>query len=130
MIRPEVAEVACDGCTLCCRSGELIMLCDEDAPPPGGYQTMVVGDIGGPEGRVFEVLAQTEDGACVYVTASGCGIHRWAPMVCKVFDCAALYASKTRRQRRTMAARDASGYVAKLYARGRELHRLRIGSQP
>ena len=122
MIRTEIAEVACDGCTLCCRSGELIALCDEDTPPPSGYQTMVVGDTG------IEVLAQT-DGACVYVTASGCSIHRWAPMVCKVFDCAGLYASMTRRQRRTMAARDPSGYVAKLYARGRELHRLRIGSQ-
>jgi len=129
MIRTEVAEVACDGCTLCCRSGELITLCDEDTPPPGGYQTMVVGDVGGPEGRVFEVLAQV-DGRCVYVTASGCSIHRWAPMVCKVFDCAGLYVSKTRRQRRVMEARDRSGYVKALYARGRELHRLRIGSQP
>jgi uncharacterized protein len=125
--RIQAATVACNGCTLCCRSGELIPVGAEDTPPPGGYQTMVVGEIGGPEGRVLEALAQTSDGACVYVTASGCGIHQWAPMVCRVFDCAGLYASKTRRQRRRMAAADPSGYVAALYARGRELHRLRIG---
>jgi len=94
---------------------------DDDPDYPYETQEIVAGE------RTFTALARRADGACVYVTDTGCAIHGHAPLTCQVFDCAALYASKTRRQRRTMAARDPSGYVAALYARGRELHRLRIG---
>jgi uncharacterized protein len=117
------AEVACNGCTLCCRSGELILIMDDDPDYPYQTQEIVAGD------RVFIVLARREDGACVYVTDTGCAIHGHAPLTCQVFDCAGLYASKTRRQRRAMEAEDKSGYVRALYAQGRKLHRLRIGSQ-
>lgn len=122
--RTEPAEVACNGCTLCCRSGELILLDVNDPLYPDATVEIEV------NGHHLRALKQHADGSCIFVQADGCAVHDDAPAVCKVFDCAGLYASKTRRQRRTMAARDPSGYVAKLYARGRELHRLRIGSQP
>ena len=115
------AKVACNGCTLCCRSGELILIEDEDPDYIYDTREVVVGE------RTFLALQVKPDGSCIYVTDTGCSIHEDAPMTCKVFDCAGLYASKTRRQRRIMAARDPSGYVAALYAQGRKLHRLRIG---
>ena len=122
MSRTEPATVACNGCTLCCRSGELILIiAGEDPDYPYELREIVAGD------RTFQALQVKADGSCIYVTDTGCSIHEHAPVTCKVFDCAALYASKTRRQRRITAARDPSGYVAALYARGRELHRLRIG---
>ncbi len=122
MERVQPATVACDGCTLCCRSGELILVTEDDGDYP--YKTRVIeaGD------RAFTALAQRPDGSCVYVTDTGCAIHGHAPMTCQVFDCAAMYASKTRRQRRITAS--GSAYVKALYARGRELHRLQIGRRP
>jgi hypothetical protein len=121
------SSVPCGGCTLCCRSGELIVVTDEDVGPPGGYQLMQ-GALG--EGLAAAVpgaavLAQRADGACVYVTeGEGCAIHAWAPMVCQAFSCAGLYAASTRRARRSTAARDPSGYVKALYAQGRRMHEL------
>jgi uncharacterized protein len=119
--RTQPAEVACNGCTLCCRSGELILITDEDPDYIYDTREIVAGD------RRFLVLQQKPDGSCIYVTDKGCSIHEDAPLTCQVFDCAALYASKTRRQRRAVAAGDSSGYVKALYAQGRKLHRLRIG---
>jgi Fe-S-cluster containining protein len=118
MERIQPAEVACGGCTLCCRSGELILITQDD--PDYAYDTreIVVGE------RTFAALQLKPDGSCIYVTDAGCSIHEHAPITCRVFDCAGLYASKTRRQRRALQ-RDP--YVRALYARGRELHRLRIG---
>jgi hypothetical protein len=116
------AEVACNGCTLCCRSGELILVSEDD---DYDYETreIVAGD------RTFLALAVKADGSCIYVTDTGCSIHRHAPQTCRVFDCAAFYASKTRHQRRALvsqAGRSVEGraYVRALLARGRELHAL------
>jgi len=112
--------VACNGCTLCCRSGELILVIEgEDPEYPYDTVEIAAGD------RTFRALARKPDGSCVYVTDTGCAIHGHAPLTCQVFDCAALYASKTRRQRR--GVHDRTGYVKALYAQGRKLHRLRIG---
>ena len=107
-------SVPCGGCTLCCRSGELITLHADDEPPPGGYQTMEVDGFG-------EVLAQV-GGVCVYVTADGCSIHRWAPLVCKAFSCAGLYALTNRHDRRAFARGEP--YVQALYRQGRKMHTL------
>jgi Fe-S-cluster containining protein len=121
------AVVACNGCTICCRSGELILIMEEDGDYPYDTREIVVGE------RSFTALAVKEDGSCVYVTSDGCAIHRNAPLTCQVFDCGAFYASKTRHQRRafvSQAGRSVEGraYVKALLARGREMHRLKIGS--
>jgi Fe-S-cluster containining protein len=126
MERTQPAEVACGGCTLCCRSGELILVTEDDPDYPYDTREIVVGE------RTFLALQVKADGSCVYVTDTGCAIHGHAPLTCQVFDCGALYASTTRAQRRaTIGAANRSfegrAYVKALYARGRELHRLRIG---
>jgi hypothetical protein len=128
------ASVPCGGCTLCCRSGELIVVTKGDAPPPegwrfmGGDATAAAAALG--IGGVVGALAQRKDGACVYMTENGCAIHAWAPMVCKAFTCAGLYAQTPRAQRRAMAAQDSSGYVKALYAQGRRMHTLISGRTP
>ena len=105
-------SVPCGGCTLCCRSGELIPITADDEPPPGGYLTMEVEGV--------EALAQLKGGACVYVTDAGCSIHQWAPKVCKAFSCAGLYALTNRHDRRAFAR--GSPYVQALYRQGRKMH--------
>lgn len=115
------ASVPCGGCTLCCKSGELIAITADDVPPPGGYQMMEVPAIAG-----LQALAQRPGGACVYVTDAGCSIHQWAPMVCKAFSCAGLYAMTPRHERRRFARGDA--YVQALYKQGRKMHTL-LGRQ-
>lgn len=124
--RTAPAEVACNGCTLCCRSRELILVTEDDPPYPYETQTVTLGE------RTFTALAHRQDGACVYVTPQGCAIHGHAPLTCQVFDCAGLYASTPRARRRATIAEagrsvEGSAYVKALYARGREVHRLKIG---
>jgi hypothetical protein len=132
------ASVPCGGCTLCCRSGELIVVTKGDAPPPEGWRFMVGGDATaaaaaaaaaalGVDG-VVGALAQREDGACVYMTEDGCAIHPWAPMVCKAFTCAGLYEQTPRAQRRAFAS--GSAYHKALYAQGRRMHTLISGRTP
>jgi Fe-S-cluster containining protein len=101
MERTQPAEVACNGCTLCCRSGELILVTEEDGDYPYEVEPVVIG--GEPmemHGQPIMGLKRRPDGSCVYVTDAGCAIHGHAPMTCRVFDCAGLYASTTRAQRR------------------------------
>jgi Fe-S-cluster containining protein len=122
--RTQPAEVACNGCTLCCRSGELILVTEDDPDYPYDTREIVAGD------RTFRALAVKADGSCVYVTKNGCAIHGHAPLTCQVFDCGGLYASKTRAQRRaTVAAAGRSvegrAYVNALFTRGREVYRER-----
>jgi Fe-S-cluster containining protein len=123
MERTQPASVPCGGCTLCCRSGELILVTAEDGDYPYDTREIVVGD------RAFRALQVKTDGACVYVTKNGCAIHGHAPLTCQVFSCAGLYASTTRAQRRaTIAAAGRSvegrAYVEALYAKGRDMHTL------
>lgn len=120
----ERAQVACGSCTLCCRSGELILLTADDISPPGKPYLVQQIEHGGKS--VF-ALAQLPGGACVYVSPDGCRIHDHAPAICKAFDCGALYAARTPRARALMESADDSGYVTQLMAQGRRVHRLRIG---
>jgi hypothetical protein len=127
MERIQPASVPCGGCTLCCRSGELILVTEDDPDYPYETREIVAGD------RTFQALQLKADGSCVYVTDAGCSIHGHAPLTCQVFSCAGLYASTTRAQRRATigaANRSAEGraYVKALYARGREVHALQMAS--
>lgn len=119
-----MTAVPCAGCTLCCRSGELILLTAEDTSPPG--KPYLVQQIEH-DGKSVFALAQLQNGACVYVSPDGCRIHDHAPAICKAFDCGALYAARTTRERALMESSDRSGYVAELMVQGRRVYRLRIG---
>lgn len=71
-----IGIVPCNGCTLCC-IGDTIRLLPQDK---GEYQTELC-PIGG------LMLAHKEDGSCVYMAESGCGIHNRRPTICREFDC-------------------------------------------
>lgn len=86
MNAPSVS-VACNGCTACCR-GEAIFLQPDDNPLL--FETVEVYD---PTKKRFgRMLKQTEDLACIYLGDGGCTIHERRPIICRVFDCAAMVA--------------------------------------
>jgi hypothetical protein len=114
----ETASVPCGDCHLCCR-GDVIMLFPEHGDRIDDYQHIVI-DV--PEGRAA-VVAEGDDGNCVYLGPTGCTIHDRAPFICKVFDCRRWFLSRTRTERRAMVK---SGLAdAAVFQAGRErLHTL------
>ena len=75
-------EVPCNGCTLCCQ-GDAIRLLEED--DPGMYLTEPHPYIPG-----ALMLAHKPNGDCIYISENGCGIHAYAPALCRAADCRAL----------------------------------------
>jgi Fe-S-cluster containining protein len=78
--RDVAAKVPCDGCTACCRSGELLPVgTDEDVSAlsltPPDYATGL------------RYLRRNPDGTCVHLGADGCQVHPHRPLVCRFFDC-------------------------------------------
>lgn len=74
-----MSDVPCGVCTACCRAFSIWM-------EPGDnvvlYRTVpVLGAMG------RRMLARREDGACWYLTPSGCGIYEMRPKGCRRFDC-------------------------------------------
>lgn len=72
-------NVPCNGCTLCC-IGDAIRLLPQD--DPAQYQTVPHEHFPGEL-----MLDHKENGECVYLENSGCGIHGSAPTMCQEMDC-------------------------------------------
>jgi Fe-S-cluster containining protein len=72
-------DVPCGTCRLCCQGGEAILLFPHLGDDPGQYQTV--------ETPVGLMIAQRENGDCVYLDERGCSIHDRAPVICREFDC-------------------------------------------
>lgn len=95
-------DVACAGCTLCCRD-DAIVLHPEEGDDPELYET--IGITHPLTGRPIKILAKAENGDCIYLDrATGCRIHDRAPAICRSFDCARFYAKFGASQLRTMVA--------------------------
>lgn len=76
-------------CTACCR-GDLIFILPDQGDRASDYQTATIADHypdAPPELAAAVVLAQRENGECVYLGDDGCTIHDRAPAICRVFDC-------------------------------------------
>ena len=71
--------VPCNGCTACCRNDMVRLLPADD---PAQYRTEPhpyrIGEL---------MLAHKPNGECIYLTATGCGIHDTSPEMCRVMDC-------------------------------------------
>jgi uncharacterized protein len=82
--------VPCGVCTLCCRSGEAIVLHPEDGDVIENYETEVVWH---PltKDRAISILKQKPNGDCIYVGPFGCTIHAKRPLICREFDCRGFY---------------------------------------
>jgi Fe-S-cluster containining protein len=83
---PPRRDVACAGCTACCRH-EIIFLHPADGDRPETYLTRRVTN---PlSGERVVALQQKPNGDCVYLEPErGCSIHERAPVICREFDCA------------------------------------------
>ncbi len=93
----EQTEVACNGCTECCRSGQALFLHPGQGDDVETYQTQVTAhpDTGAP---IF-LLATKENGECVYLGPSGCTIYDRRPLLCRSFDCRKHYLILPRQDR-------------------------------
>lgn len=119
-------SVPCNGCTLCCRR-DLIALKPSHGDDPSSYDCVPIepGEIG-----PIAKLQPLEDsrwrlrqvnGHCVYLTASGCGIHGRAPIVCREYDCRRMVRSMPAASLRHLVKIGA--YSKAVIRRGRELNR-------
>jgi Fe-S-cluster containining protein len=73
------SSVPCNGCVNCCLHDAITLKADE----LGRYAWHLEGD--------RPVLNRKENGECIYLTDSGCGIHDNRPDLCQRFDCRVLY---------------------------------------
>lgn len=85
------ADVPCDGCTACCRSGKLIPVDDDEAAAlthiPAGALVPMPGE---PRRRV---LGHNADGTCSQLTEEGCAVYAHRPRACRAYDCRIFAAS-------------------------------------
>ena len=89
--------VPCNGCTACCR-GDLIALKEHLGDKPEDYKVHKHRNV--VTGKVDWVLDHKPNGDCVYLGPRGCTIHDRAPVVCREFDCRAVFLALTKEQRR------------------------------
>ncbi len=82
-------NVPCNGCTVCCRSRDLIVIHPEDGDILADYDTQPITHPF--TGEPAHALKHKPNGHCAYLTDEGCSIHERAPAVCKEFDCRKLY---------------------------------------
>lgn len=89
-------QVPCGGCTECCRSGQGLFLHPEQGDDVESYRHRTAGD--GAGNRIY-LLETAADGACVYLTGSGCAIYHRRPLLCRSFDCRKHYLILPRQDR-------------------------------
>jgi Fe-S-cluster containining protein len=83
-----MTAVPCNGCTACCQR-DLIFLKPELGDVVETYETFAATNpLTGEQGIA---LKHKPGGGCIYVDEHGCTIHDRAPVVCREFDCRALY---------------------------------------
>jgi len=92
LLVPE-AVVDCGACRACCY--QAVIVTDEEI----GYETESIATAQG----VFRFLQRRADGACVYLTPAGCGIHAARPAVCRRFDCGGWVTTVPRSMRKYIA---------------------------
>ena len=79
------ADVPCDGCAACCRSGKLIPVEPDEVGaiafiPPESLVAM-------PGEPTRRVLAHDSSGRCSQLTDDGCAVYAHRPRACRAYDC-------------------------------------------
>jgi Fe-S-cluster containining protein len=77
------AHVPCHGCTACCYHKRVPVLRREEQPEDLKYLDMIPDSVPGGD----MMLRRREDGACVHLGPTGCGVHAHRPHICRKFDC-------------------------------------------
>ena len=94
-----MTEVACNGCTACCRNN-LIALLPDDGDDVESY---VREPMRASNGIIVGYhIPQKPDGSCHYLRAGACSIYARRPAVCRTFDCRKWFLSFEREQRREL----------------------------
>jgi Fe-S-cluster containining protein len=93
----ERTEVACAGCTECCRSNQALVLQPAEGDDVASYQHQVLQDR--VSGEPVFALAADEKGWCVYLGERGCTIYERRPHLCRSFDCRKHYLMLPRQDR-------------------------------
>jgi len=79
MVKSGFNKVPCNGCTICCHSDAIRLLEGDDV---SFYMT-----VKHPYIKDALMLAHKENGECIYLEETGCGIHDYAPLLCRQADC-------------------------------------------
>ncbi len=114
---PVIASVPCGDCHACCEF-DLIFLHPECGDNLSDYDYE-------PAPLPFKdryILKHQENGACIYLTATGCSIHDKAPVICREYDCRMLVKRFGYTKSRKMVK--AGLFSSATVNRGRELLRL------
>ncbi len=90
-------EVACAGCTECCRSNQALVLHPENGDDVESYQFQVLKDRA--TGDPVFALATNDSGHCIYLGQTGCTIYERRPYLCRSFDCRKHYLILPRQDR-------------------------------
>lgn len=78
-LRRQKSDVPCGPCRACCKSDRIILGPTDSRQAYRWHR----------EGTQ-DVLDRKENGECIYLDDSGCGIHNNAPDICQRFDCRVL----------------------------------------
>lgn len=79
------ADVPCDGCTACCRSGKLIPVEADEVDTLAHIAASDLVSLPGDPTRRF--LRHEESGNCSQLTPEGCSVYAHRPQACRVYDC-------------------------------------------
>jgi Fe-S-cluster containining protein len=79
------ADVPCEGCTACCRSGKLIPVEPDEADALAFIPAESLVPMPGEPAR--RVLARDASGRCSQLTDLGCAVYAHRPRACRAYDC-------------------------------------------
>jgi Fe-S-cluster containining protein len=117
---PIATNVPCNGCTLCCRGYQAIILHPECGDDAAKYQTV---EVPNPlTGEPALMVEQKPNGDCIYLGEQGCSIYEDRPIICRGYDCRKHYMTLTKAVRQALVEK---GMASKdTFAAGKQ----RIGS--
>ena len=82
-----MADVPCNGCTACCRSGLLVPVEEIELVEGLSVDTVKVYDKDNPDVWAWKKYLKQIDGRCVHLNADGCSVYSIRPRTCREFDC-------------------------------------------
>jgi uncharacterized protein len=88
------AEVPCDGCTACCRSGKLIPVEPDETDALAHIPSDRLLPMPGEGGRL--VLRHDTDGTCSQLVDGRCTVYAHRPRACRAYDCRIFLAAGVR----------------------------------
>lgn len=96
----KASSVPCNGCTLCCRGYQAIILHPECGDDVSKFQTI---EVPNPlTGEFALMVEQKPNGDCIYLADKGCSIYDDRPIICREFDCRKQYMTLTKAIRQAM----------------------------